>query len=171
MRRPQSGGATALSRRTLLGAASIAPTVSRATIAPLLANETAARCAEWIALDLEIGRLTLRWSQLETRMVRENRWFGFTEAERRALPQAAEMYEIDDILEALFHQRERMLEPLPRLKADTLHGVASKLAVAARLLQYEEHPARPLVASAMRELAGMCALDCGAPHVTGAEHL
>lgn len=169
MRRSQSGEATAISRRTLLGAASVAPVVGSATSAPLLANDMVARCAEWLALDLEIDRLTLRWSQLEALMVREHHWFGLTNVERRALTEAAEMYEIDDTLEALFRQRERMLEPLSSLKADTLHGVASKLAVAARLLQYEEHPAQALVASALRELAGMCRPDCGAPHVAGAE--
>lgn len=171
MRRSQSADANALSRRALLGAASVAPTVGNAMIAPLLANDTVARCAEWITLDLKIGRLTLRWSQFETLMVREHRWFGLTETERRALPQAAEMNEIDDTLEALFHQRERMLERLSRLRADTLDGVASKLTVAARLLQCEEHPAQPLVAGALRELVGMRCPDCGAPHVTGAERL
>lgn len=171
MRRPRSADATVLSRRTLLGAASVAPTVSRATIAPLLANETVALCAEWIALDLETGRLILRWSQLETLMVREHRWFGLTDAERRTLPEAAEMYEIDDTLEALFHRRERLLEPLFRLKVNTLYGVASKLAVAARLLPHEEHPAQPLVAGAVRDLAEMRCLDCGAPYVADAERL
>lgn len=48
-----------------------------------------------------------------------------------------------------------MLQPLSRLKVDTLHGVASKLVIAARLMQHEEGATQPFVASAVRELADM----------------
>ncbi|MDP3745620.1 MAG: hypothetical protein Q8Q88_01090 [Phenylobacterium sp.] len=150
-----------VSRPTLIGAATVAPVLGGELLAT---NDTVARCAAWLALDLEIDRLAVRWSQLETLMARSHRWFALTPAERRALPEAAEMFVIDDTLEALSRQRERMLQPLSRLKADTLHGVASKLAVAARLLQHEDNPAQPFVASALRELADMGCPGCGAAY-------
>jgi hypothetical protein len=154
-----SAGGAALSRRAVIGAASAAPVLGGV---PLATNDTVAQCSDWIALDLEIDRLTLRWSKLETLMVREHDWFGLTPAEQRALPAAAEMFEIDERVEALSLQRERLLRPLSHLPADTLHGVASKLVIAARLLQHEENPAQPFVASAVRELADMCCPGCGA---------
>ena len=165
MRKPGLTDATRLSRRALLGAASTVPAVGRSVGARFPFNDTVAQCAAWIALDLEIDRLARRWSQLETLMAYEHRWFALTHAERRTLPEAAEMFEIDDALEALSDQRERMLQPLSRLKADTLHGIASKLAIAARLMQHEESPAQPFVASALRELADMCCPDSGSTYM------
>ena len=58
----------------------------------------------WIALDLEIG------------------WFALTPTERQALPQAAEMFETDEMLEAKSHQREQMLQPLSRLQGTGKSG-------------------------------------------------
>ncbi len=131
-------------------------------IASYAPGDVVARCAAWIALDVEIDRLAVRWSQVETRMARQFHWFGLTPAERRALREAAEMYEIDAKLAGLSCERERQLEPLSQLKADTLHGVASKLAVVARLLQHGDDPTHALVAGAVRELAGLNCPGCGA---------
>ena len=79
------------------------------------------------------------------------------------------MFEIDEILEALSRQREQILKPLSRLQADTLHGIASKLVVATRLMQHEENPAQPFVASAVRELAQMRCPYCGAVYEPAAQ--
>jgi hypothetical protein len=157
-----NAGEAKLSRRTVIGAAAASPVLGGT---PLASNQTVARCADWIALDLEIERLTLRWSKLETLMMREYGWFALTEVEQRALPEAAEMFEIDARLETLSFQRDRLLKPLSRLPADTLRGVASKLVIAARLMEHEENPAQPFVASAVRELADMYCQVCGAAHV------
>lgn len=129
------------------------------------AGDVVARCADWIALDLEIDRLAVRWSQLETLMARQFQWFELTHAERRALPEAAEMYEIDAKLTGLSYERERQLEPLSRRKADTLNGVASKLAVAAAVLKHEDSPAHALVAGVVRELAALNCPGCGAAYI------
>ncbi len=158
MRRSRTGDATP-SRRTLLGAAALAPVVGGGSLA---AEDIVARCANWISLDLEIDRLARRWARLETRMARDHGWLALTHAERRALSQAAEMFEIDERLETLSRQREQMLQPLSRLQADTLHGVASKLVIAARLMQQEENPAQSFVAGAVRELAQMRCPGCRA---------
>ncbi len=132
--------------------------ISASQTAPV---DTVAQCAAWMALDLEIDRLSLRWSQIETTMAEKHDWFRLTQAQRRALPQAAEMYEIDERLKVLFRQRRLDLKGLVKLKAESLHAVASKLAVAARILQYEENTAQPLIAAAVRELAGARCEKCG----------
>jgi hypothetical protein len=132
---------------------------------PLATNKTVALCGDWIALDLEIDRLTLRWVKLEALMVRDYGWFALTDAEQKALPAAAEMYEIEAMLGALSRPRERLLRPLAHLPAETLHGVASKLVIAARLMEHEENPAQPFVARAVRELTDMKCPGCGAAYM------
>jgi len=99
-------------------------------------------------------------------MVRDHGWFTRSAAEQRALPEAAEMFEIEVRLDQLSRQRERLLKPLSHLPADTLHGIACKLVVAARLMEHEENPAQPFVASAVRELASMRCPGCGAAYVS-----
>ena len=172
MRKPKQAASIALSRRTLLGAAAAVPAVGGDARLSFSSDDTVAQCADWLALDLEIDRLALRWAQLETLMARDHGWLTLGHAERRALPEAAEMFEIDDRLEALSRQRERMLKPLSRLHANTLHAVASKLVIAARLMQHDENPAQPFVASAVRELPQLRCPGCGAAYVPagGAEH-
>ena len=164
-----SGGDAALSRRAVIGAATAAPVIGAG---PLASNEPVDQCADWIALDLAIDRLTVRWSNLEAELVREYGWFSLTSAARRALPAAAELFKIEDRLEILSLRRERLLERLAHLSAKTLHGVATKLVIAARLLEHEENPAQPFVASAVREMSDMRCPGCGAAYVpTGVSKL
>ena len=158
-----SGGDATLSRRAVIGAATAAPVIIGS--GPLASNDAVAQCADWIALDLEIDRLTVRWSNLEAVLVREYGWFSLTSAARRALPAATELFEVDDRLEILLLRRERLLKPLAQLRANTLHGLATKLVIAARLLEHEENPAQPFVASAVREMSDMRCPGCGAAYV------
>jgi hypothetical protein len=101
-------------------------------------------------------------------MAREYGWFALSQVERRALPQAGEMFEIEERLDKLSDAREHQLASLTKLKAKDLHGVASKLAVAARVLLHEGGPAHRLVADTVRDLAGKRCPRCGAHYVTGA---
>jgi hypothetical protein len=159
----------AISRRAVIGGGATA-TALCGTVLPVfheMTNDTVAQCATWIALDQEIDRLSLRWSQIETALVAEFPWFQLSQAQRRALPQAAELFQIDERLEVLFHQRRRDLKALAKLKAQTPHAVASMLAVAARVLLYDESPAQPFITTAVRELAGMACEKCGEPLLPG----
>jgi hypothetical protein len=159
MRKPNTEAAPAISRRAVIAATTAAPVLGDRLIS---ADDVVAQCAAWMALEVEIDRLARRWAQLETVLAREHGWFALSSTERRALPEASEAFEIDNTLERLSQQRERMLEYLATQKAETLHGVASKLAVAARLMQHEDHPAQPFVASAVRELADVHCRSCRA---------
>lgn len=138
---------------------------------PRLTGEPVAACERWLAIDFEIDRLAQQWARLETQMAREFGWFSLSQVERRALPQAAEMFEIEERLDRLSDEREHRLTSLAKLKAKDLHGVASKLAIAARVLRHDGGPAHQLVADAVNALATRCCPDCGAPYVTGAARL
>lgn len=157
----------AVSRRVVLGAASAAPALGLVPVAQ--PDPLVARCAEWLAIDFESDRLSLRWAALESRLVDECRWFSLSTIERHGLPQAAEMFEIEERLDRLSDEREQRLEVLAKLRAQDLHGVASKLAVAARVLLHEGGPTHQLVADAVRVLAAQNCPNCGAPYVTGVE--
>lgn len=150
MRKPGGAEAAPLSRRALLGATSALPVAAGRV--PSSTSETVRRCEAWVALDLEIDRLTLRWGKLEAQAARKHGWLVLSTAARRALPEAEEMFQIDDALEGLSELRDAALEPLSQLPADGLDEIASKLAVAARLLQREDMRARPLVDAALKDL-------------------
>jgi hypothetical protein len=157
---------TAVSRRTVIGAASVAPAfcaISAILCAPQ-ADDLVSHCTEWLALDLEIDRLSLRWSGLETAAVREFNWFRLSHAERCAVPMAAEMDRIEEQLNALFNARERGLKALDKLPAQDVHGAASKLVVAARISQSEDGGAHSLVVDAVRTLSALKCPSCGAPY-------
>ncbi len=107
----------------------------------------------WLELDAEVGRLSGRWSEVETWLAREWGWFALTPAERHSLPQAAEMFEIDRRIEELCEERDRLLERLSATPASDMGAVAGKLAVAIRLLEDEEGLAHRLVVDAAKGLA------------------
>jgi hypothetical protein len=134
-----------------------------------ITSDSAVAGEAWLLLDSEINQLALQWARLETQMAREFGWLALSQVERRALPQAAEMFEIEERLDQLSDERENRLTSLAKLKAKDLHGVASKLAIAAQVLRHEGGPAHQLVADAVNALATRCCPDCGAPYVTGAE--
>ena len=152
----------AVSRRVVIGAASAAPVAAGAGVtAP--ANEAVTRCAEWRALDAEIDRLGLRWSDLETILVRERRWERMTPDEHVALPPTQEMAAIDAQLKPLFEQREAWLDVLPAVRARDMHGVAAKLEVALQVMRHQQGDGYDLFKATMDELRTARCPHCGAP--------
>lgn len=152
----------AVSRRVVIGAASAAPVVANAG-GNALADPAVARCAEWMALDAEIDRLGLRWSDLETILVRQKRWERMTPEERGELLPSEEMDAIDRQLEPLFEQRETWLEALPAVRATDMHGVAAKLEVALRVMVHQQGDGYDLFKATMEELRTARCPNCGAP--------
>lgn len=128
-----------MTRRSLLAGASVAP------LTPLYgprAPDLTARCSAWLAASFETDRLTLRWSRLETLVLR-----GPGSSRRAA--SVAQMAEIEARLAVLDDARDRGLEALAKHPARTVHEVASKLAVAARMLDGEGGPVHDIVAEAV----------------------
>lgn len=150
----------ALSRRALIGGASAAHLYCVGN-GPTSPDDLVVRCKEWFALDAEIDGLSRRWAKLEAWMVRDFNWFALSPEERRSIPQAEEMFELEARLDQLSDEHERGLNSLAKLKAKDLYGVASKLAVAARVLRHEDGPTYRLVADAMNDLAARRCPCCG----------
>lgn len=150
----------AVSRRVVIGAASAAPVVGGAG-GGALADPAVARCAEWMALDGEIDRLGLRWSDLETILVRQKRWERMTPEERGELLPSEEMDAIDKQMEPLFAQREAWLEALPAVRANDMHGVVAKLEVALRVMVHQQGEGYELFKATMEELRTARCPNCG----------
>ena len=156
---PRQQPATA-SRRAAIAIASFPPLP---TTACTESDGLPARCADWLTLDLEIDRLSLRWSSLETQAAREFDWFKLSSEKRRSLPMAAEMDDIDNRLGQLFKDRAKGLRALRRMKATDAHGAASKLVVAARMSQHDGGDVHAFLAEAIETLAAVKCPVCGAP--------
>jgi len=123
----------------------------------------AARCAEWLALDAEIDRLGLRWSDLETILVRQKRWERMTPEERGELLPSEEMNAIDEQLKPLFDQREAWLEALPTVRARDIYGVAAKLEVALQVMVHQQGDGYDLFKATMDELRTARCPNCWTP--------
>ncbi|RRN62185.1 hypothetical protein [Caulobacter sp. 602-1] len=152
----------AVSRRVVIGAVSAAPVAAGAG-GGALADPAVARCAEWMALDAEIDRLGLRWSDLEAILVRQKRWERMTPEERGELLPSEEMAAIDAQLKPLFEQREAWLEALPKVRARDMHGVAAKLEVALQVMVHQQGDGYDLFKATMEELRTARCPNCGAP--------
>jgi hypothetical protein len=143
---------TEVSRRTVLGAASAVSSLGA------YAAENGAlfeRAKAWLAIDAEARRLTARWARLETCAVRTMDWFSLSDEAQASTPLGMEMARIDRELSLLFQRRKAELEAVARLKALDLAGVASKLAVASRLLGDEDSPAANIVAGALADMESL----------------
>ena len=154
----------AVSRRVLIGAASATPLLAGARpTSP--SDDVTARCDEWLALDAEIDRLSMRWSDLETVLVKEKQWHKMTPDQREALSPTEEMDAIDEQLEGLFEQRRQGLDVLPILVARDMRGVASKLQIAVKIMGLQRDDGFELIEGAAREMQGMRCAHCAAPIV------
>jgi hypothetical protein len=153
----------AVSRRVLIGAASATPLLASAR--PVSPNDVTARCDEWLAIDAEIDRLSLRWSDLETMLVKERQWRKMTPDQREALSPTEEMDAIDVQLEGLFEQRRQGLDVLTALVARDMRGVASKLQVAVKVMDHQRGDGFELFKGAVAEMQDVRCAHCGAPIV------
>lgn len=152
----------AVSRRVFIVAASAAPVVAGAGGAAV-PDAAVARCAEWLALDAEIDRLSLHWSDLETILVRQKRWERMTPEERGELLPSEEMDAIDEQLKPLFEQREAWLEALSTVRARDIYGVAAKLEVALQVMVHQQGDGYDLFKATMDELRTARCPNCGVP--------
>ncbi|HVI32663.1 hypothetical protein [Phenylobacterium sp.] len=140
---------TTLSRRTVLGAAAAVSALGGKAAEQDILIE---RAKAWLAIDAEARRLMVRWARLETRAARALDWFNLTDQAQASTLFGVEMARIDRELSLLYARREAEFEALAGLKAQDLAGVASKLAVASRLLAHEDSPAAGIVAGALADM-------------------
>jgi hypothetical protein len=154
----------AASNPVVIGAAGAPPSQESARPASL-SDDVTARCDGWLALDAEIDRLSSRWSDLETVLVKKKQWHKMTPDQREALPPTEEMQAIDAQLDRLFEQRRQELESLTTLVAWDMRGVASKLRVAVKVMDHQRGDGFDLFKGAVAEMQDVRCAHCGAPVV------
>lgn len=164
-RQQTGGGGTrppALSRRAVLvgtSAAATAPTLTHSAgkAAEALTPTRGVKPYErYLHIDARISRLQRRWGRLESYLADQHDWLRLTEAERRAVPGAQELRDIDGMLDLLFEEREKLLAELPVRGATSLEVVIARLAVAERLIWRDDFPeAHAMIAGAREDLSAM----------------
>lgn len=124
--------------------------------------------AQWLAVDAEIEHLTLKWATLDASVIRERRAMGSPASQPSTLKQSAELGRIDRRLRCLDEKRERCFSAMEQHPIQSLHGLASKLAVAARSLDGEGGPIYRIVADAVAVLGANRCTACGEPYLPAA---
>lgn len=155
-----------ISRRLVVGAAAAVPAL------PLIGDSPTAgvvtECADWLAIDIDMERLTLRWAELDAATMRESASRLSSSKGRNSRAMSSRMAALDQRLNVLGDEREHRLHRIAKLRARDAHAVAGKLAVAARMLDGEGGPIHQIVAEAVDVLGGQRCSGCGVPFVPGA---
>ncbi len=113
-------------------------------------------CETWLNQRAEHDRLTMRWQDLETYLIREHDYFRLSGPMREDIPEAAEFEAADHRLAVLQTLNQDLLDVLPAISATTPHGLASKLAVAAACVRPDENEvAHALIQSILHDLQAM----------------
>ena len=149
-----------ITRRTLVGAAVVAPALAHGGTA--WPGDALARSKTWLAMDAEIEQLTLAWGDEEVRLFRDFNWSRLSETEQRAHPEGGLIHTLGDRIDTLYAARWDVLDALEKSPAGDLHDVAGKLAVVVRAMRHEDAIGYELLEQAVRELATQRCRTCGA---------
>jgi len=135
-----------LSRRGVLGTTTALPVLPGLSVPDV--HSIGDQCTDWLAVNREIERLTLRWASLEVPAINPSGGGRLSLSEDRPAHIVDEMARIDDQLGPLEERREIGLEVLAKNPARTVQDVADKLKVAACMLDGEGGPIHEIVAEA-----------------------
>ena len=154
-----------LTRRAVIAGTSVASMAgAKSASATPVADEGAKTCARWLRLNAHIERLQARWARLEAWLVKEHSWSQLSDPERRALPWAQELADIDGCLDLLFEKRDALLAAVPATGSPALESVIAKLAVTERLIWPDDHPeAHALIAGSVQDLLALTRRGAHAP--------
>lgn len=153
---PAGGCLNDLSRRSVIGGATVAPLIAAAPASAGVIDPCINACEHWLTLHAEHKRLANRWCDLEAELERRHNYLSLSRRKQRLLPQARELEDIDDRLEELHEEMQTLLALLPTMIATSEFGLAGKLAVAAIEVCPEENPeAHHLIASILRDFKFM----------------
>lgn len=154
-------------RRTAVAAARLVSTPSRDVTpsrrGPTDANSQSppgdpalAPCKIWLARHLEGERLTRRWQELETYLIREHDWFRLGRRRQATIREGAELLALGHRLRDIQHLNSELIAALPHVRATTVQGLAAKLEVAATHIRPEDsRDAHELVQSILHDLIEM----------------
>lgn len=138
------------SRRQLIIGCAATATVSPAGIT---SDPALQACRAWQACRAEYDDLTKRWQALETYLFRQYNWSRLSRRQRAAIPEAAELDQIDDRRDELSDHEQQLLMLVLRTSATTPHGLAAKLTVAGSIVHpYENAEGHNLIKSVLRDL-------------------
>jgi hypothetical protein len=141
------------SRRALIhGATALALPVPAS--AAIVAGDPAQVIGErWCALETEQRRLIIAWQDVETWLFKHRDWPKLSEAERAAVPEAAQFEVIDAQLAEIDRTYDGLLPQLKTTPAKSRAGVMAKLDALLWFLDVDDHPdARVLLQSCQRDL-------------------
>ena len=156
----------AISRRTVLGAASATPLACGARKGALNPpDDLVALCGRWLASDFKTDELARRWAALEILAASGYDYFRMDERQRRGLPMAPEMEAIERELDGLAAERKALFKTIAARTPRDLHEAASLLLIASRMDVHEPGPTAPLVRRAMAYLSEATCPGCGAPYL------
>jgi hypothetical protein len=151
----------AISRRAVIGAAGV-PLVAPVQALPApVAQSIPAQCADWLAVDFEMDRVSKRWADLEDLAARDHNLFRLTSAQVRALPMYAEMDQLDKECRRLGNVRDEALGELRKLGPRTIQDATALLAIAYRIHFFERGDAWPFVRAMWGYLSKGCCPGCG----------
>ena len=77
---------------------------------------------------------------IESILVKHHRWFELSRVERRTLPAAQIMYDMEDELEHLQSESAKLVINLQSTPAESTHEVIAKLQVVARVILPDDYP-------------------------------
>lgn len=110
-------------------------------------------CRAWRASQKESEDLINRWQTLEASLIRNHDWSRISRRQRAALPQTIELDAIDDRLDEIRDQQQKLLETLSKTHATTPRAIIAKLIVAASIIRrHENTEAHELIASVLNDL-------------------
>jgi hypothetical protein len=158
MRTPPSAPRPAPSRRAVLGASAALPLSTLAVAPNAVAADGSAEavrlCKSWLSAEAEHYDLAGRWCDQENFLcAKYSNWFKMTEAERRKLPDAAELFKIDAQLDLYPKGHGEILPKLAALAATSREAILMKFEVVAAALCLEANEDElTLLNSARRDL-------------------
>ena len=126
---------------------------SREANVPSTNNPSVPVCETWLALDAEHRLLIERWQKLEGKLVARDNWFSLPSQEREALPEAAQLQDIENQLDDLAVKRQELLRLIPLEACASASHLKLKLAVVLACVPEDENEeAHSIVKSAMIDL-------------------
>ena len=119
---------------------------------PTHLDPAAAEGAAWLARHVESQRLSLAWSELEGRLIRERDWLNLTRLQRNRFTEAFELDALSDRMDDLDRENEAAIASLVALQAISPAGIERKLEVTLAFLPSEENPdGHGLIASILHD--------------------
>lgn len=140
--------------------AAAAPFPTMPTSSSVASSPLSDLCAEWLATDAEIDRMSTRWATLETRLASDEPSVKRVAPQRRSPHQIAEMLRLEVRINALSADLDQLLKLITQAQATALPEAIAKLEIAIQLLAFDHEPARRLIADAARSVRDH---RCGEP--------